>query len=400
MRLAITPRLDGRLADEEWDRFAVVDGVQTYFQWEPGKLHGAASLPVGKDLVASFDTKGDGWMVGADNLEVRVSWNMGAPVLKARILNVRDPRQPGIAGSLFIIDDLGPQKWVEAKGFEEGSRVGASSNGTVWTVEFTAEDPGSKFLPTAAKAPFTLRMDPVDTSAAPAEPNGARTMAPVSLMFDRATNLPEGMKWKPEYEALTVVPGDSNRIRLAFNGSDEMGIQRIEVRTEGLGREFALSQTLPFPQFDAKGRAFVDYETPIGAKAPEGYRLVRGTLSDATGAWRLVQCSYHVAPLLEFDLPAPRGLKSRPEEQKVRVSIYVRSNTRNRVDGVLKVEPPSGWEITSGPDPVVVIYHSRGSVRRVVDFKIPAGAQGSFPVKVTVKVGDRDVAQTLWLRVM
>ena len=106
-RLALTPKLDGKLSEEEWDRFAIIDGVQTYFQWQPGKLHGAATLPVGKDLVASFDLQGDGWLVGADNVEVRISWNKGAPTVRERILDATEVSQP---------------KWVEV----------ATADATAW----------------------------------------------------------------------------------------------------------------------------------------------------------------------------------------------------------------------------------------------------------------------------
>src|SRR5208283_2501321 len=74
-RLALTPKLDGKIDPEEWDPFSSQGGLDTYFQWEPRKLHMAARVPVGQDLIVSLDLKGDGWLVGKDNVEVRVVWD-------------------------------------------------------------------------------------------------------------------------------------------------------------------------------------------------------------------------------------------------------------------------------------------------------------------------------------
>src|SRR4051812_13139307 len=41
-RLALTPKLDGKIDTEEWDPFVQSNGMDTYFQWEPGKLYLAA----------------------------------------------------------------------------------------------------------------------------------------------------------------------------------------------------------------------------------------------------------------------------------------------------------------------------------------------------------------------
>ena len=382
VRMALTPKLDGKLSEEEWDRFAIIDGVQTYFQWQPSKLHAAATLPVGKDLVASFDLNGDGWLVGADNVEVRVSWNAGAPSVRERILDATDLSQP---------------KWVDLPPTTTAVEVGSSSSGSTWTVEFSAEDPARGVFPTEPKSTFALRFDAVDASASPPALS-PRVLSLVRLGMERASGLPDGVVFKPEYAVKSVVPGESNQVRLTFQGDNTLGLKTIEVRTEGLGREFAQAKTLPFPSFDRKGRAFVDYDTLLSPKAPLGYRLVRGTLTDGTGKQMLVQCSYQVAEPVSFEMPPPPKLKSKVEEQKIRVSIYLKSNTAQRIDGLFVVQPPSGWKVVAGNGAGFLIYGSRASARKAVEFLVPAGAKGAFPLKVTARIGLLDVSDTLWVR--
>lgn len=381
--MPLTPKLDGRISEEEWDRFAVVDGVQTYFQWQPRTLHLAATLPVDQDLVASFDTKGDGWLVGRDNVEVRISWNGGAPKVRARMLDATDAGGP---------------RWVSAPALEAAALVGAASNAGNWTVECTLDDAGSDLFPEGSVEGFALRLNAFPTTAADVDALVPRALFKVAFGWERETGLPDGMKWKPEFQARSVVPGDSNRIRLTFTGSNDMNVRRIEVRTEGLGRDYALGFQMPFPDFDSKGRAFVDYETKVDDKAPLGYRLVRGTITDAGGRVGLVQCSYQVSQPVSFEL-VPIRIQTKGEEQRVRIALYIRSHTGKRIDGIFLAEPPAGWTVASGSGGSFLIYNSRGSSRRSVELVVPPGAKGAFPLKVSARIGLLDVKDTLWIHI-
>ncbi|MCB8933227.1 MAG: hypothetical protein M9921_09895 [Fimbriimonadaceae bacterium] len=384
VRMPLTPRLDGRTSEEEWDRFAVVDGVQTYFQWEPRELHAAAKLPVGQDFVASFDVSGDGWLVGKDNIEARVSWNGGSPKVHVRVLDATDAAGP---------------RWVEDPAMEGAALVGAASSGGDWTVELTLGDAGHDLFPEGSVPAFALRLNGVPATSPSVDPLTARALFKVAFGWERDSGLPEGLKWKPELQARSVVPGDANRIRLTFTGSNDLNLRRIEVRTEGLGREYALGMQQPFPDFDNKGRAFVDYDTKIDDKAPLGYRLVRGTLTDANGRVSQIQCSYQVSEPVSFDVVPLKGVKSKPEEQKIRVTLYVKSHTAKRIDGIFLAEPPSGWTIASGSGGSFLIYNSRGSSRRSLELIAPAGAKGSFPIKVSARIGLLDVKDTIWIHI-
>lgn len=383
VRMPLTPRLDGRISEEEWDRFSVVDGVQTYFQWQPGELHAAATLPVDQDFVASFDFSGDGWLVGKDNLEVRVSWNGGSPKVHTRILDATDAGGP---------------RWVATPAFDTAALVGAASNGSMWTPEFTLDDAGHDLLPIDSADSFALRLNGVSATSGSTDPLVPRSLAKVKLGWERESGLPEALKWKPEFQARSVVPGDSNRIRLTFSGSNELNLRRIEVRTEGLGRDYALGMQMPFPEFDGKGRAFVDYDTRIDDKAPLGYRLVRGTITDVNGRSGLVQGSYLVSPPVSFEMIPDKNLRSKPEEQKIRVGIYLKSHTSKRIDGVFLAEPPPGWTVLSGVGGSFLIYNSRGSSRKAIELRVPAGAKGSFPIAVSARIGLIEVKDTIWVR--
>src|SRR3990172_9016718 len=93
-RIALTPKLDGKLEEEEWDSFASSGGNSVSFQWEPGRIHAGASMPLSHELVVSLDLRGDGWLIGDDNLELRLGWSDGKPALKARWMNASEAAGP------------------------------------------------------------------------------------------------------------------------------------------------------------------------------------------------------------------------------------------------------------------------------------------------------------------
>src|SRR4051794_27770199 len=84
-RIAVTPKINGKLDEEEWDPLASDAATKTFFQWEPGRLHAAAAVPNGEDMVVSIDARGNGWLIGSDNLEIRVGSKDGKTTFAARL---------------------------------------------------------------------------------------------------------------------------------------------------------------------------------------------------------------------------------------------------------------------------------------------------------------------------
>jgi len=219
------------------------------------------------------------------------------------------------------------------------------------------------------------------------------------LTLDRGSNVPGGLEWRPQIVSRAVAPGSSIRIRMTFNGANELGLRRAEMRTEGLAKEDTALKSLPFPAFDNKGRAFIDYNTPIAPQAEDGYRIMRTTVTDQSGQTTILRSSYEIAPMVVFDLAAPGKLRFSEKEQRVRCSVYARNNTTRRVDGTLRVAAPEAWEVTSGDDKGFTIYNAYGSVRRVFELLIPPGTKGTFPIRLQADMGGKGYTQTEWITI-
>lgn len=380
-RLAITPALDGKLQPEEWDELSDIEGGKTYFQWEPGTLHVAATVPMGRDVLISADMRADGWLMGQDNLEVRVRYNNGTPEVQTRVLDGTQVEGP---------------VWRDGAAFQASSRAAAAADAGMWTLELTMRDPGKGMLIRDPARRMGIRIDAVPTEEGSYEAFLPRVMTMISLGLDRASAAPVGLTFKPEYKGRTVVPGESARVRLTFSGKPEAAIKRIEMRTEGLSRDVTGTVGLPFPAFDNKNRAFVDYETKVGKDAALGYRVIRATVTDADGKESVVQSSFEVAQAVDFEIVPSASVTA---GQKAKLVVYVRSNTLKRVDGVISLAPPAGWQVLSGNDEPFIIYSSRGSVRKVFEVMIPADAKGPTEIKARAVLGSRLAEGSLWLMV-
>jgi len=383
IRLSLSPKIDGKIQTEEWDAFAA-NPIESFQQWEPGKVHAAARVPMGQDLLVSFDLRGDGWLQGNDNVEVRVKWNGTAPELTARRLDATRPEGP---------------TWVDAPSIAGSSKVAAAVEGDKWVAELSLTDPGLALIPTKADAPIGMRFDAIAPTEAVAEAYLPRALGMVTLSMDRGANLPTGFKWAPEFKGRSVVPGESFRIRLTFNGTDMLDFKRIDMRTEGLAQNETNSLGLPFPAFDRKSRAFVDYETNVTPEAETGWRILRGTLTDGAGRTTIVQTCYEIGSLVQFDFEMPKKLQSSSEPQTLRLATFVRSNTKKRVNGVFRVGKSDVFSIDNGSDKPFVIYNARGSKRQVFEITIPGGFKGALPVDLIAEVGAQTYEQRVWLEI-
>ena len=375
--------LDGKFEVEEWDAFASAS-CESYFQWEPGKLHAAAKLATGQDMVVSLDLRGDGWLMGSDNVEVRVKWTGTAAELAVRRLDGSRTEGPA---------------WMDAANLAGAARVVGAVDGDKWIGELTITDPGLGMVPLKAESQIGVRIDAVAPTDTFAEAYLPRAMGAVRLLMDRGSNMPTGFQWKPEYRGRSVIPGEDIRIRLTFNGSDLLNFKRVDMRTEGLAKNETSSSGVPFPPFDRKNRSFVDYNTDVHESASNGWRILRGTITDGEGKTTVVQTSYEVSPVVQFEFEAPKKLASSSEPQVLRLATFIRSNTKKRVNGIFRIEPSQTFKVVNGDAKPIIIYNARGSKRQVFEIEVPGGYKGALPVTMVADIGVQSHRQTVWLNI-
>ncbi len=377
--LAITPKIDGKLDAEEWDELA----PGKYLQWEPDRLYAACKVEEGKEAIISYDFKNNGWLIGKDNVEIRVKAVEGKATATVRVLDATNPSGP---------------VWVNDERYKVTLQTAADKTDGGWFVETLLEDPGDESVPADENKKVGVRIDTV-TSGVSAEAFLPRVMTPVTLTYNRGSSVPAGMKWNVQLLTRTTSPGTNYRIRMTFNGTNDLGLKTIGMRSEGFGRDGALSFEKPFPRFDNKGRAFVDYDTAIPVETQEGYRILRAVVTDGAGQSAILKTSYEVAPIVAFDLVQPAKMKGNNIDVVAKFSCYVRSNTPNRVSGKFHVDVPEGWSVQTGQDTDFFITNSRGSSRRVFEIRVPKDTKGTFPFRLEAKVGSKVIRRLVWVTI-
>lgn len=384
VRVALTPVLDGRMDLEEWDALAGGAPSEAAFQWEPGSYFWAARAAAGQDAVLSLDSSADGWLVGSDNIEIRVSMRGSEPVMRVRTLNA------SVAGEPVWQDGGVPPEQIQIA-------VQPSADGG-----FVVE---SSYQPVFGRGPAegsrtALRIDTPPTGVELGEAYKPRAMATVFLQFDSSRGLPLGVSWRPAVVNRSVARAD--RIRMTFGVRREEGAfapVRVETRAEGLAKAVLRSATEPAPGFDTKGRMEVAYDSVIPPGAALGWRVVRATIADAGGQEFVLRSSVRLADLVDIEIGFPRESRSTGEAQIVRGSVTLRSQFSGRLEGVLTMVAPAEWSVTRGKSSPFLIYHTRGSSRVPVEFVIPRGQTGVFPITFRAQIGTEVVERRVFYSV-
>ncbi len=379
----MTPTLDGKIDPEEWDELYSADGMTAYMEYEPGKYHFAAVMPTGKDLIVSLDLKSDGWLIGDDNVEVRVHMQDGKPTIHVRELDASRKEGP---------------VWIENPGFSLSSMAAVATADGKDTVELTLIDPGTNTINPRPGLHPAVRFDVVPPDAPMVEAYLPRVLTQVQLVAERSTALPETLKWTADTRGRVIAPGESTRIRQTFNGTNDLGARRIAMRGFGLAKDVINVVEKPFPAFDDKKRAFVDYDTAVQKDATPGYRVLRSVMTFEKGPEATLETSFRVAPVLECSIN-PTDIRAGETPQVGRIPLFIKSNTDRRLEGNYHVILPTEFTIKSGGDGNFTIYDRRGTIRRNLDVILPKINAGTYPIQFTAVIGAKTFTQTLYVTV-
>lgn len=384
-RLMITPRMDGKIADEEWDPFSTDATNKSYLQWEPGVIYAAISGPSGHDMLLSLDLHADGWMVGNDNLEARVGTGAdGKPTITVRQLDASNKAGP---------------VWRDLPGFAQASEAAVSADGSQVTYEIRLVDPGLGLIPDKPSK-IDARIDMIPSTDSPKDALMPRSLAEVHLTNTRSAALPAGVEYGVEHNNRSVALGDRMFIRLTFRSNPTVPLKKVDIRSEGLAKDATTQESVPFPGWDDKGRSFVDYGTKIEPASEVGYRVLRATVTAGDGTPAIVETSYRVAPDVDFEL-IRKTLKPDVHDRSLSLGFYLKSNVDRVAKGNVEITVPAPLKMVNGGDThSFSITDSRGRLRDAVELFVPASASGSYPLvfKVTADGDTRTYTRFLTIQ--
>ncbi len=369
--LALTPVFDGRIVAEEWLPFVDSAGLQGYLQWEPGALHFAASVRVGRDLVVSLDPAADGWLNGTDNREIRVKWSDGQATVSVRGLDTS-----GRVGPI----------WKDVE--DTAVKVIGAASCDVWTVEGTyalgkgARDGGA----------VGAQLNSVGSSEETGNAYLPRHMSYFRLGFDGSVGLPSGVTWKSDTRLREVAREDGVTMEFVIRGENQYST--AVVRGEGFARDDLSVVSRSVPTTGERGTPAFEYKSAIGASATPGWRIIQASLGNA-----VLRTSIKIAELVEIDVDLPETVGFSTKDRSIKGRVDVRSTGLGRIEGQYDVAVDPGWTVKRGGTQRIMIYNPRGREGINLEFVVPAGSQGDFPVSFTVSVGSQVFTRTVLIKI-
>ena len=384
LRLAISPIRDGVVMDQEWDLFSESENGSSFFQWEPGKVHVGAKPKPGHEVVISLDLNGDGWLVGSDNLEIRIRMVGEQSKTEVRQLDASDR-----SGPIWVVPRLLPNS----------VQVAAKNSQSYWNLESTiiSERLGQEIKEDSRVG---LRVDFVPEGADVGPSYIPRSLNFMRLRFDKSRNLFSGLVWRPGIKNRNVARLDPLKFKFDFLvEADCPPLQSLDIVGEGYARDAINQVTVPFPTADRRGKAAVDYLSEIKNEAVGGYRVLRATLLAADGRIAQIRTSFKIADLLDFDFGLPTTIRYSDSPQVLKGEVTLRSHGEGRINGRFSMKLPEDWSGRRGQEEDFLIYFSRGNAKVVVEYSIPGGATGVQPILLTAKVGEHEIQKVVYVTI-
>jgi hypothetical protein len=385
VRLASSPVIDGKIEAAEWEPFSEDATSVSNFQWEPGQVYWSATADLTHAVVFSFDGAGDGWLVGDDNFEIRASLKDGNVQVVIRRLDATNPNGP---------------KWADSAVPPQALRLSSRVVDKKWEIEggFDLRLAGLN-AQQGGRAGVRIDSLPAGTALGPAYV--PRSVAFLRYSLDSSRGLFSGLTWKPFLPERVFSRDDELFIRYDFQVPPEVPLLRgFSVQGEGPLAENVVRYQEPFPALKRDRTARIEYKSRLSTVTATGYRVIRATLTAADGTPCILRTSIRIADQVDLEPEFPATVEASSDARIVKAKVEVRSVTRNRATGDLWIKVPDNWTVIRGQNSGFSIVRPRGSTKLNVEFIVPKGTRGVFPIELIAKMGDKAVTKVTTIRVL
>lgn len=376
------PIIDGIIGNEEWSKcYTLQEGDVTgtiYLNWDDNNVYIAAQTDKPAWLVVDLDCNGDGWLRGADNLELTVPpMTAGSkPALTARILD-----------ALSINDS---PTWNDTVVSPSSINMVEKTDGAGQVIEM-AIPKGIAGLNPRENASMMFRADilPADATPVPTKPYEPHKLLDIILVDTRTVTVP-GITPLLKLNDVNFIPGEKldATLQIASQLSDPTQIQ--SVTWQGIGPASNLVNTLRqvnIPVIKPLKNITLKYHSQIPNNAILGYYQFEtdGVLTNGKTFSNTI--SFAVVEPFNLSItttPSSVAINSVGETQlKVDVNIY--SAVPGYAQGEVELATPSGWDIKGRSKKG--FYVDREDVTRTSHFYVlvpNAMPNGDYDLKATI----------------
>ncbi len=378
-----TPTLDGVLHDGEWTPFYTINTgpIQgtIYVNWDSNYLYVAALTTAPCDMILDIDTTDNGWLRGADNLEMVVgsATANNRPALAARILDASSNKQlpvwttQGIAlNTILAAGSLNGNTQILQVAVPKDMAGLLLAPGTQIGLRADLIPPGdpNAYVPTAPYEPHLL----LDTVLADTQAQSAAGVNPHLALSD-----------------YKCIAGQKLFATLSLlNQTDQpMPIRKITWR--GMPENaYAIDSIthVNVPPIPATGKIDLGYKTLIAPSLSLGTYALKAVVTLQNGQQVSANASFTVVSPIHAGLdPEPNPLVI-VGNTKLTLRVVISSAVPDHFRGMLTLlHYPAGWKLDGNAARSVVVYgEDHTSVSRVV-FHLPASTQpGDYPIDARI----------------
>lgn len=378
-RLKLRPVLDGVIGDTEWTPlYTVGEGPvkgTVYVNWDDDFLYLAARTDRPAWVVFDVDASDDGWLRGADNLELSVAplgpaqtplgarildaaGNKDAPVWNDRVV---DPRTIQI-----VQKEAGAGQVIEMALPKGLAGLAPRANGQVgFRADFLPAGPPP--APTAAYEPHLL----IDLMLVESRTTGAPGIAPRLVLEDAE-----------------VIPGQTLRATMELTNQvdEDRTVRAITWQGEGPAADILKTvREVALPPLKGQSTLKIRYDSPLPDTAVPGFYQVSATCQLDTGAVVGGTSSFTVVEPIRLAMTVEPDALTILGPVEVRVVVDVTSAAPGYTRGELEVAAPAGWEVKGRARKSFSVPRENGTSRSQFFLSVPSSTQaGDYMLDVTV----------------
>ncbi|MBM3496871.1 MAG: hypothetical protein FJX72_21505 [Armatimonadetes bacterium] len=379
-RLKLRPTLDGEIRENEWTPLYTIGDQPVkgtvYLNWDDETLFVAARMDQPGWFVFNLDAACDGWLRGADNLEVVVApvGAVGVAPVTVRLLDAGANRDAPV--------------WNEAVVEAKSIALAVKQDGAGQVVELGIPRGAAGLMPRSG-AQIAVRGDflPAATTPAATAPYEPHLLLDVTLVEAKVVAAP-GIVPRLALEDTTLVPGQTLHANLDLSNQLEQPRGVRSVSWSGVGAAEALVKTLREVNVaDAKPLKTMRlrYSSPLPDNAVPGFYQFTATATLDDGSVVSSTASFSVEEaftiMVEADPTEVALIGPTPVKLQVTLSSAAPGFKRCQVE----IAPPASWELKGKPVRSVNVHRENGVAKAHYVVTLPSATQaGEYRVDAKV----------------
>ena len=379
-RLKLKPTLDGQIGENEWTPlYTVTDGPvkgTVYVNWDDDYLYVAARTDTPCWFAFDLDANGDGWLRGADNLELVIGPPDASanPQVTARILDAASTRDVP-AWNLKVVDPKSIQVVVKS---------GASGQ----VVEM-AIPKGVAGLNPRKNAGMACRGDfvPMGPPPAPTAPYEPHLLLDITLVEAKGVGA-GGVAPRLVLEDNRLIAGQTFAATLDLMNQVEEDRQIKSVTWQGEGAAADLLSTLrevTIPPLKGLKSLRLKYKSVLPPTAIPGFYQMSVVAQLDNGSSVSANASFSVVEALSADLVLEPQSVTLIGPTQIKGIVEITNAFKGYMRGSIDLVLPSGWTVKGKTQRTYNIPRQDGMTREVFAITIPSTTPaGDYAVNGTV----------------